>query len=1777
MKRILLTLISLFALSFSYAQTTVFHEDFEVVDSVTSSGNPTWFQESLVQVSGSHCMRDTILLGDTAYLTSNTFSTIGFNSVQMDFWHICKISFADKGTIEVSNDNGVTWTQLTSTQYLSTSGFSTSNNFSSYAYGLSSSGWDPFNDLSIPDNTWWKHEVFDLSLLIPNSAQAKIRFEIFDGNSSGGDGNYGWVIDDINVIAAPHELIGPTIVWSPPVLSGNIYSLGPFSIKDTVTDASGVSSANLFYSINGGAFTQVAMSILSGSVWQGIIPTVNNGDTICYYVQATDIWGNSSVLPSAGTNCMYVSSGISFPYIENFDINTTLWTSSSTSGSSWQLGTPSFGATNSAHSNPNAWDIDLASGYLDNTYTTLTSPVFNFNNINNPILSFWRNHNCEGNWDGTRLEYTTDGGLTWQLLGIYNDPQGTNWYNYTNINSNPGPAWSGNSNGWIQSTYRLGCLFSSFISVQFRFLFTSDPSVNLDGFSIDDFSITLALPQDIGVTAILQPGGSAPAGTNDSVRVIIRNFGSQPATGFPVNYSINGGAPVSQFYAGTLQPCGAGDTISFTALYSVPAGAYSICAFTSMTGDGNASNDSTCKSSQGIPLVTLSYNDDFETPPSLWYDSSAAGTSWELGTPNFGVTNSAHTPVNAWDINLNSAYGNNARAILTSPIFNFNNVINPVLSFWRNHYCEGNWDGTKLEYTTDGGLTWQLLGVYNDPQGMNWYNYANINSNPGPAWSNNSNGWIQSSYRLGCLFSSFGNVQFRFVFTSDGSVTYDGFTIDDFSITLASPQDIGVTAFLQPAATALAGASNSVQVIIANFGSQPATGFTVNYSVNGGAPVSQLYSGTLQPCDIDTVLFTAPYFVPTGTYSICAFTTLAGDGNTSNDSICKNFQGIPLITLPYTDNFETPPSLWYDSSAAGTNWELGIPNFGATNSAHSPVSAWDINLNAGYGNNARSVLTSPFFDFTSQVNAKLSFWMNRNISTGDGAWIEYSIDTGLTWQRLGIVGDPDALNNYWYNNASINFTGLPGWDGNSNGWVKYTYILGVPFNNAGTGVQFRFIFYSNGFTTSDGISIDDIAITPASPIDLGVVSINQPFGTNASGASASVDVTIKNFGTSTVTNSDIAYKINGTLVATEPWTGSLTPSSTTTFTFSTQFTVPSGQYDLCAFTSLNADGDHINDTTCATRNGIPSLGAPYFDDFEGPIYFYSLSPTEWQYGVPSSSVIDSAYSPVNAWKTNLSGDYSANDDIYLYSPYFDFTGAYQPELRFWHWYDFEQTFDGGRVDISTDGGFTWNQLGSVGDTAATNWYTLQSLTSSGKPGWTGVSGGYIQSVYRLHSLQNWHGGLIQFRFNFSSDGSVNHNGWAIDNFEIYSPFPNAAPIAISPVFNPFYPTGAATEADSVLIKNQGSLEISSLDVSLSIDGTIMTTDNLVYSPPLAPGASNWHTFSSLWHPSLGGHQICAITSNPNATPDINPYDDTLCVYGGIFDSVTVTQSAPYCNDFENGNGYPGWIPLNAFSYVLYDSDWQLGTPAKTVLNSAHSGSKSWVTKLTGDYTARDSSGVFSPVFAVDTTTCYELSFWHKFDTENFQDGGTVEFSIDNGVSWHIVGFAYESNWFNSLYITGLVGGPPTPGWSGNTGGIWWNAKHNIRFTHPGHVIFRFRFGSDMTTQSEGWTFDDVCFQKIGACTIGINEIVGHSVSLDQNFPNPASDITYFTYSIPEHGKVKLYVTDVLGRTINILVNESQGEGLHAAQMNVKDLANGMYYYTLEFNDQKMVRKFVVAK
>ena len=69
-----------------------------------------------------------------------------------------------------------------------------------------------------------------------------------------------------------------------------------------------------------------------------------------------------------------------------------------------------------------------------------------------------------------------------------------------------------------------------------------------------------------------------------------------------------------------------------------------------------------------------------------------------------------------------------------------------------------------------------------------------------------------------------------------------------------------------------------------------------------------------------------------------------------------------------------------------------------------------------------------------------------------------------------------------------------------------------------------------------------------------------------------------------------------------------------------------------------------------------------------------------------------------------------------------------------------------------------------------------------------------------------------------------------------------------------------------------------------------------------------------------------------------------------------------------------------------------------------------------------------------------------------------------------------------------------------------------------------------------------------------------------NYPNPFTNSTEIVYSLPESGKVKLILTNVLGQTINTLVDGNHDAGTYRVKINSSELklTPGIYTYRIEF-------------
>jgi|GEM_PF-400209 len=145
------------------------------------------------------------------------------------------------------------------------------------------------------------------------------------------------------------------------------------------------------------------------------------------------------------------------------------------------------------------------------------------------------------------------------------------------------------------------------------------------------------------------------------------------------------------------------------------------------------------------------------------------------------------------------------------------------------------------------------------------------------------------------------------------------------------------------------------------------------------------------------------------------------------------------------------------------------------------------------------------------------------------------------------------------------------------------------------------------------------------------------------------------------------------------------------------------------------------------------------------------------------------HSDSTSWKCGLPGaaNYSPYEDAGLVTP--PILLAEGSVLTFWHWiraetYDGTNAWDGGLVEISDDGGESWEQIFPDTGYPYLIWDSAPSagnILAADTPCFSG-SGDWTQETFDLTGYD----GLVQLRFRFCSDEYTQKEGWYIDDITV---------------------------------------------------------------------------------------------------------------------------------------------------------------------------------------------------------------------------------------------------------------------------------------------------------------------------------------------------------------------------------------------------------------------------
>jgi lysyl endopeptidase len=239
--------------------------------------------------------------------------------------------------------------------------------------------------------------------------------------------------------------------------------------------------------------------------------------------------------------------------------------------------------------------------------------------------------------------------------------------------------------------------------------------------------------------------------------------------------------------------------------------------------------------------------------------------------------------------------------------------------------------------------------------------------------------------------------------------------------------------------------------------------------------------------------------------------------------------------------------------------------------------------------------------------------------------------------------------------------------------------------------------------------------------------------------------------------------------------------------------------------------------------GVADATELFFENVEGPIEGWTIETPSGASGWVTTDARSS--SPTRSW--HVANPAEPAETLLRMPPL-----SSVPEgavLRFEHFMNAEESYDGGVLEYSTDGA-TWLDAGPLIVEGAYNGsiHLSQATPLSGRQAWTGELEGWHTVVADLSPFA---GSDVSVRWRFASDASVGDEGWYVDDIMAVVEWTECAPGAPGPPGEPSAPGGAAPPL--VVGRVEGGLELTW--GAPESGGPV--TDYVLYSVPIAAPTS----------------------------------------------------------------------------------------------------------------------------------------------------------------------------------------------------------------------------------------------------------------------------------------------------------------------------------------------------
>lgn len=180
-------------------------------------------------------------------------------------------------------------------------------------------------------------------------------------------------------------------------------------------------------------------------------------------------------------------------------------------------------------------------------------------------------------------------------------------------------------------------------------------------------------------------------------------------------------------------------------------------------------------------------------------------------------------------------------------------------------------------------------------------------------------------------------------------------------------------------------------------------------------------------------------------------------------------------------------------------------------------------------------------------------------------------------------------------------------------------------------------------------------------------------------------------------------------------------------------------------------------------------------------------------------------------------------------------------------------------------------------------------------------------------------------------------------------------------------------------------------------------------------------------------------------------------------------------------------------------------------------------------------------------------------------------STDGGLSWSLLASYVGSTPLNAYFI------------NANTGYVV-NSSSELKMTTDGGASWvnqTIPASGSYTDITGSGSFAIIAGRKIAInTTVSIQQIsneVPAAFSLEQNFPNPFNPVTQINFSLSKSGFIMLQVTDITGREVTRLIEDSYAPGTYRIDFDASRFTSGVYFYRLQTAEFAQTKKMILIK